>query len=98
MFDPDDFKDDPYTAGLNQIGHMVFGAALAVFFGWYAGLAVIAWEAYQWHYRGARKADYWQDWGFWTFGIFAGGMWWFTPAVIVIGGAWMAITEYRYRK
>ena len=91
IFDPDNFADDPYTAGLNQIGHMVFGAALAVLLGWYAGFAVIAWEGYQYHKRGALKSDYWADWTFWTFGIFAGGWYYFEPAVIALGGAWMGL-------
>ena len=91
IFDPDDFADDPYTAGLNQIGHMVFGAALAVFFGYWAGLLVIALEGWQYHKRGALKSDYWADWAFWTFGIFGGGWYYFEPAVIVLGGAWMGI-------
>ena len=91
IFDPDDFADDPYTAGLNQIGHMVFGAALSVFFGYWAGLLVIAWEGWQYRKRGALKSDYWADWTFWTFGIFCGGWYYFEPAVIVLGGAWMGI-------
>ena len=95
IFDPDDFADDPYTAGLNQIGHMVFGGALAVFLGWYAGLLIIAWEAYQLRYRGALKDDYWADWFFWTFGIAAFAQWWFLPSVIVMGGLWMVITDAR---
>lgn len=91
IFDPDDFADDPYTAGLNQIGHMVFGAALAVFLGYWSGLLVIAWECWQYRKRGALKSDYWADWAFWTFGIFCGGWYYFEPAVIVLGGAWMGI-------
>ena len=95
IFDPDDFADDPYTAGLNQIGHMVFGGALAVLFGWYAGLLIIAWEAYQLRYRGAVKEDYWADWAFWTFGVAACLQWWFLPAVIVLGGLWMGLVHAR---
>ena len=26
IFAPDDFRGNPYVAGLNQIGHVVFGA------------------------------------------------------------------------
>ncbi|TXH15866.1 MAG: hypothetical protein E6R03_06455 [Hyphomicrobiaceae bacterium] len=95
IFDPDDFRDDPYSAGLNQIGHMVFGGALAVLFGWWAGLIVIAWEAYQLRYRGALRSDYWADWAFWTFGIACVAHWWFLPAVVMLGGAWMAVTHAR---
>jgi hypothetical protein len=91
IFDPDNFMDDPYTAGLNQIGHMIFGAALAVFLGYWAGLLVIAWEGWQYKKRGALKSDYWADWGFWTFGVFCGGWVYFEPAVIVLGGLWMLI-------
>lgn len=91
IFDPADFADDPYIAGLNQIGHMVFGAALALFLGWYAGFLVIAWEGWQYRNRGALKSDYWADWFFWTFGIFAVSWYYFLPAVIVLGGAWMGI-------
>lgn len=91
IFDPDDFRDDPYTAGLNQIGHMIFGAALAVFLGYFAGLLVIAWEIWQYKKRGALKSDYWADWSFWTFGVFCGGWSYFEPAVIVLGGLWMFV-------
>ena len=91
IFDPDNFADDPYTAGLNQIGHMVFGAALAVFIGYWAGLLAIAWEGWQYRKRGALKSDYWADWTFWTFGIFAGGWYYFEPVVIALGGAWMGL-------
>lgn len=91
IFDPYDFRNDPYTAGLNQIGHMVFGAALAVFLGYWAGLLVIAWEGYQYHKRGALKSDYWADWAFWTFGIFSASWYYFLPAVIALGGLWMGI-------
>jgi len=70
---------------------MVFGAALAVFMGWLAGLVVIAWEGWQFHKRGALKSDYWADWFFWTFGIAAYSEWWFSPAVVALGGAWMFV-------
>lgn len=95
FFKPSEFKNDPYEAGLNQIGHMVFGAALAVFFGWWAGLLVIAWEAFQLRRQGARKSDYWADWAFWTFGIAAHSWYYFNPAVIVLGGLWMVVTYAR---
>ena len=95
FFDPDDFADDPYTSGLNQIGHMVFGGALAVLFGWWAGLIVIAWEAYQLRYRGAFRSDYWADWAFWIFGIAAGSWYYFITAVILLGGLWMVLTYAR---
>lgn len=91
IFDPEDFTNDPYVAGLNQIGHMVFGAALALFFGYWAGLLVIAWEGWQYRKRGALKPDYWADWAFWTFGVFAGGWYYFEPAVIVLGGLWIGL-------
>jgi len=91
IFDPDDFRNDPYAAGLNQIGHMVFGAALAVFLGWWAGLLVIAWEGWQYHKRGALKSDYWADWAFWTYGVAAFPWTYFLPSVVVLGGIWMFV-------
>ncbi len=93
IFDPDDFANDPYAAGLNQIGHMVFGAALALFLGYWAGIVVIAWEAWQLHRRGALRSDYWADWAFWTFGIVAGSWYYFPAAAITLGGLWMIWTH-----
>lgn len=93
IFDPDDFRNDPYAAGLNQIGHMVFGAALAVFLGYWAGIVVIAWEWYQYRNRGALKCDYWADWFFWTFGVFAFQWEYFLPSVVLMGGIWMGVTK-----
>lgn len=95
IFDPDDFANDPYAAGLNQIGHMVFGAALAVFLGWWAGVIVVAWEAWQLRRRGALRSDYWADWGFWIYGVAAYSWAYFLPSVIVLGGLWMLFVWWK---
>ena len=93
IFSPNDFREDPYKAGLNQLGHVVLGAALAVVFGWIiAALAFIGWEAAQLKYFGARKHDYFQDCFFWGIGVYMSGSE-LTPVVaLVLGGAWMGIT------
>lgn len=92
MFTPDDFRNDPYTAGLNQMGHVMFGAALAVLGGWIvAGLAFVAWEAFQLRYMGARKHDYYQDCGFWVAGACMAGWHWLPVAAVSLGGAWMGV-------
>lgn len=94
IFDPDDFRDDPYQAGLNQLGHVVFGAALMTAIGsvWVVGGGILAWELWQLKKRGADKRDYGADLFFWWSGV---AMWdsdilaiW----AIVAGGAWMLWT------
>lgn len=93
MFSPDDFRAEPYVAGLNQMGHVVFGAALSVVFGWaVAVLAFVAWEAVQLRYMGARKHDYFQDCFFWGLGVFAAGTEWFPVVALAAGGFWMGVT------
>lgn len=90
MFAPDDFHDAPYLAGLNQIGHIGFGAALSVVFGaWVAAFGFVAWEVYQLWYRGARKHDYFQDCFFWGSGVFMAGWVYLPVATVLMGGAWM---------
>lgn len=78
VFDPDDFADDPYVGGLNQLGHVVFGAALVGLASTFAGVfaailiaggGVIAWEAFQLKRRGALKPDYIADLFYWLTGI-----------------------------
>lgn len=75
IFDPDDFAARPYVAMLNQIGHVVAGAAVASFSPvqfWGAlafGSAILAWELWQLRRRGARKSDYFADLFFWLTGF-----------------------------
>jgi hypothetical protein len=98
MFSPDDFRNDPYTAGLNQMGHVVFGAALAVVFGWViAALAFVAWEAVQVRYMGARKHDYYQDCFFWCVGVYVAGGEFLSLVALLSGGFWMGVT-WLYQK
>jgi hypothetical protein len=93
IFAPDDFRDAPYTAGLNQMGHVVFGAALCVAFGWViAALLFVAWEMIQLKYGGARKHDYYQDCMFWAAGVYLAGSEWLPVVAVLMGGAWMGVT------
>lgn len=93
IFEPDDFRDDPYVAGLNQMGHVVFGAALCVAAGWIvAALAFVAWEAFQLRYAGARKHDYYQDCFFWGSGVYVAGNEWMPVVALALGGVWMGVT------
>lgn len=93
IFAPDDFRGNPYVAGLNQIGHVVFGAALAVLFGWIvAALLFVAWEMFQIRYAGARKHDYYQDCFFWGAGVCMAESVWLPVVALGLGGAWMGVT------
>lgn len=78
VFDPDDFSDDPYAGGLNQLGHVCFGAALSGSLSVFAPLwvgalisigIVLAWEAHQFFRRGAKRSDFRADMIYWTIGI-----------------------------
>ena len=95
LFDPDDFATDPYTAGLNQLGHVVLGAALVLFLGVYvAAVCVAAWELWQYYRRGAFKADTIADVAFFAAGMVMAG-WLYMPIVaIVLAGVWMAAIWY----
>jgi hypothetical protein len=93
IFSPDDFRNSPYTAGLNQMGHVVFGAALCVVFGWViAALLFVAWEVAQLRYMGARKHDCFQDCAFWVTGVILAGSEWLPVTAVLLGGAWMGVT------
>lgn len=92
---PNDFEDDPYTAGLNQLGHVVLGAALVILFGVYAAaILVAAWELWQYYKRGAFKADTIADVAFFASGIAMAGWLYMPVAAIVLGGIWMALVWY----
>lgn len=99
MFSPNDFRDDPYTAGLNQMGHAVFGAALAVVFGvWWAAGIVAAWELHQFYKRRALRWDTIADVTFWTCGIAMAG-WHYMPVyAILMAGFWMIFIWARMGK
>lgn len=78
VFDPDDFEGKPYVGALNQLGHVVFGAALVGLASTVAAIlaailisavGVIFWEAYQYRRRGAVKRDFIADLIYWSVGI-----------------------------
>ena len=94
LLTPDDFKNDPYTAGLNQMGHIVVWAAFAVVFGWYAGFIVVAWEGYQYRRLGALRSDFWADFIFGLIGVFCYQWEYFLPMTAAMGGAWMLYMDY----
>jgi hypothetical protein len=98
LLSPDDFKDRPYVAGLNQIGHAVLGGALMVVASIFmplipatilVGLGIIAWEAYQLKRMAGLKSDYWGDLLFWAIGLFGFSFNPFLPFIALAGGAWM---------
>lgn len=95
LFDPDDFSTDPYTAGLNQLGHVVLGAALVLLLGVYvAAVCVAAWELWQYYRRGSVKVDTIADVAFFAAGMAMAG-WLYMPIVaIVLSGAWIAAVWY----
>ena len=95
MFDPDDFANAPYTAGLNQLGHVVLGAALVLLFGVYvAAVCVGAWELWQYYRRGAVKADTIADVAFFASGMAMAGWMYMPVAAILMAGAWMVAVWY----
>lgn len=95
LFEPDDFADDWYVAGLNQIGHMVAGGAAVDVGGvWFAALCIAALELWQYYRRSAIKADTIMDTAFWAYGMAFGTAVWFLPSVIILGGAWMGLVWY----
>ena len=89
LFTPDDFANDPYTAGLNQMGHAVLGGAVGLFLGLWGGLLIIAWEGWQLHRRGAVRSDYWADLVFWGIGLFLFQWAYFLPLIAGLGFLWM---------
>lgn len=95
LLTPDDYTDRPYVAGLNQIGHAILGASLALFLGWYAGLLIIAWEGWQLKRRGGLRSDYWGDLSFWLMGVSLYSWVYFMPLTIVAGAAWMVYLDRR---
>jgi chromate transport protein ChrA len=95
LFEPDNFADDPYQAGLNQMGHMVFGGACVIVFGVYvAALFIAAIELWQYYKRSAIRADTVTDTAFWVYGMLFYASWWFLPSVVFLGGAWMGAVWY----
>jgi len=95
LFQPDDFKNDPYTGGLNQMGHAVLGGAVGLFLGLWGGLLIIAWEGWQLHRRGAVRPDYWADLFFWGIGLFLFQWAYFLPLIAVLGFLWMVYFDLR---
>lgn len=78
FIEPEDFKDNPYIAGLNQLGHVVTGAAVvaiatlvvATIFQalLLAAMVFVAWELYQLERRGGNFKDYVADLVYWSMG------------------------------
>lgn len=92
VFDPDDFHNDPYTGGLNQLGHVVFGAALVVMFGLVgAVVAFVAWELYQVRFRGGRVHDFAQDAFFWYVGATFHAHDYLPVIAVASGAIWMFV-------
>lgn len=98
IFDPDDFRGRPYTAGLNQMGHVVFGAALVVLFGYVGAVAAfLAWETYQYKYRNGRFSDCVQDTVFWGIGVWMQGSEYMPVVAVICGAVWMGYTWHKTR-
>jgi hypothetical protein len=95
LITPDDFASDPYTGGLNQMGHAVLGGALALFMGYWAGVLIIGWEAWQLKRKGALRADYWADLSFWAIGVFMFQWEYFLPFIAGLGFTWMIYIDRR---
>jgi len=77
---PESFVNDPYVAGLNQMGHCVAGGALAAALHAVMPVAaaiavalvlVLALEGWQWFRLGADLWDLLLDLAFWCAGIFS---------------------------
>lgn len=104
LITPDNFKDQPYVAGLNQLGHIVFGAGImsiaAIFLpivlaGLVSGLVVIVVEVGQLRILGAQKADYFQDTFFWFLGFYFFDSYWLPVVAVTAGGLWMGVVWLR---
>ena len=97
LFDPDDFGDQPYVGGLNQMGHVILGACLVGIASIFllpseavavAALGVFTWELYQLNHRGALRRDFLFDLIYWIAGI--GGWAWLIQSGAVGGYAVIA--------
>ncbi len=96
FLDPDDFKSDPYTAGLNQTGHVVFGASVVLVLGVYvSALTIAAWELWQYYRRGSFKSDTIADVTFWSCGMALAGNFYLPVYAVIMGGIWMVVVWYR---
>lgn len=90
FFSPDDFKDRPYVGGLNQMGHVVFGAALEVVVGGWVGMFfILSWEIYQFSRLSSLKSDTRIDSCFWLLGLYIGGAVYLPVVAVAAGGLWM---------
>lgn len=98
LITPDDFRNDPYTAGINQLGHVVFGAALATVLPLVVALlAILALELFQLERLGGRKADYFQDVMFWGVGVFMYNHDMLPVVAVCLGGLWMGVVWLRMK-
>ena len=79
LIDPETFENDPYVAGLNQMGHATAGAALvAVLSMWLATVPaalvsltlIVALELWQLRHRNGIAWDMFLDLAFWSTGLF----------------------------
>jgi len=95
---PDDFRNNPYLAGLNQIGHGGLAAAVMIELtpwlglAWstgLTGLAILALEVWQLWSLGAFRSDYWADLSFWFYGLILWPWFHFWTGLFVLGGLWM---------
>lgn len=99
MFDPDDFASDPYTSGLNQLGHVVLGSSLVILLGVYvAAILVAAWELWQYYKRGSLRSDTIADVAFFAAGMAMAGWLYMPVAAIVLGGIWMVLVWYAMKQ
>ena len=78
LSEPSDFVNDPYSRGLNQMGHSLLGAMFLGVLLPFVSLTVAAicvaifsfvWEYLQLKGKGATKKDYMEDLFFWFSGI-----------------------------
>lgn len=93
LFDPDDFADKPYYAGVNQGLHVAFGAALCYLFGPIIAVALfVGWELYQRYYKNSKRNDTIADIFFWSSGVFLFDAEYLSVAIISAAGLWMGVT------
>lgn len=96
---PNDFRDEPYYAGLNQLGHVVLGSALVILFGIYAAaILVAAWELWQYYRRGSLRSDTIADVAFFAAGMVVAGWLYMPVAAILLGGIWMVFVWYAMKQ
>lgn len=97
IFDPDNFEGRPYVGGLNQLGHVIAGAALVAVFGLPVSVfLIVVWEFWQLYARGADKLDFKIDLIYWLLGALTWGLGWVMWPLIPIGAFIMEYLRIRY--